>query len=301
VKPVKGIRIGVSLPQFTADPDAFVSGIERARRAGLDSVWVFDHLWPLSGGKERPVVEAWTALSYLAAASAEIEIGTLVTRSSLRHPALLAKMAATVGAIAPGRSIVAIGSGDLMSKPENDAFGIPYYGGPDRVSQLISAVRTVRAYLTGPAVTLHDDFVGLSDLPASPRPSPPPRVWVGGRGEDLLRFAGEAADGWNAWGGTAETFARDAGTVAEAAGDRAVELTWGGQVILGADEAAARRALGDRDPRRFLVGGPEEVAGRLRAIADAGARHLIVTFPNAADPEPYELLGGIVRPALVES
>lgn len=295
----KGLRIGVSLPQFTGDPEVLVSGVERARAAGLDSVWLFDHLWPLSGGKERPVLEAWTALSFLASLSVDVEIGTLVTRSSLRHPALLAKMAATVAALAPGRAIVAIGSGDLMSKPENDAFGIPYHAGEDRVRQLTSTVRTVRNYVTQTSLTLHDDFVALSGLPSSPRPDPVPRLWIGGRGEELLRFAGEVADGWNAWGGTPETFARDAGAVAAAAGERPIELSWGGQMILAESDVAARRRLGERDPRRFLVGGPDAIVRQLRAIVHAGARHLIVAFPNASDPEPYELLGRVVRPDLV--
>jgi alkanesulfonate monooxygenase SsuD/methylene tetrahydromethanopterin reductase-like flavin-dependent oxidoreductase (luciferase family) len=295
---VKGLRVGVSLPQFSTDPDAFPDGVARARAAGLDSIWVYDHLWPLSGGKERPVLEAWSALSFLAAATDDIEFGTLVTRSSLRHPALLAKMAATVGAMAPGRAIVAIGSGDLMSKPENDAFGIPYHAGEERIRQLTSTVRAVRDYLHQSTVTLHDDYTALSDLPASPRPEPPPRLWIGGRGEELLRFAGEAADGWNAWGGTPETFTRDAGAVVRAAGDRPVELSWGGQMILAENDAAARRILGDRNPRHFVVGGPEEVTDLLAAFAEAGARHLVVAFPNASDPEPYELLGRLVAPAL---
>ena len=108
----------------------------------------------------------------------------------------------------------------------------------------------------------------------------------------------EVADGWNAWGGTPETFARDAGAVVRAAGERPLELSWGGQMILAEDDASARRRLGERNPRHFVVGGPETVAGRLRAYADAGARHLIVAFPNASDPEPYELLGRAVAPAL---
>jgi alkanesulfonate monooxygenase SsuD/methylene tetrahydromethanopterin reductase-like flavin-dependent oxidoreductase (luciferase family) len=203
--------------------------------------------------------------------------------------------------MAPGRVIVALGSGDLMSKAENDAFGIPYHSGEERVGQLTSTVRALRDYLHQSSVTLHDEFAGLSDLPTSPRPGPPPRVWIGGRGEDLLRFAGEVADGWNAWGGTAETFARDAGAVVRAAGDRPIELSWGGQMILAESADAARRILGERDPRHFIVGGPDEVTEQLSAIVEAGARHLIVAFPNASDPEPYELLGSRVRASLVGS
>ena len=104
-----------------------VDGAHRAREAGLDSVFVFDHLWPLTGGKERPIFESWTTLAHIAAVTDTMDIGTLVTRSSLRHPAVLAKMAATVASIAPGRLIVAIGSGDEMSRPENEAYGIPYF------------------------------------------------------------------------------------------------------------------------------------------------------------------------------
>ena len=90
------LKLGVTLPQFTAEPAQVVDAALRAESLGLDSSWVFDHLWPLSGGKERPALEAWTTLAYLAAATSRIDLGTLVTRSTLRQPAVLAKMAATV-------------------------------------------------------------------------------------------------------------------------------------------------------------------------------------------------------------
>jgi alkanesulfonate monooxygenase SsuD/methylene tetrahydromethanopterin reductase-like flavin-dependent oxidoreductase (luciferase family) len=292
------VRIGVSLPQFTSDPAVFRDGVERAVKAGLDSIWVFDHLWPLSGGKTRAVLEGWTSLAWAAAATEGIEIGTLVTRSSLRHPAVLAKMAATVSAIAPGRTIVAIGSGDRASKPENDAYGIPYYAGERRLAQLRSTVAAVKGYTTHPSVSLHDEFASISDLPSSPRSDPPPRIWIGGRDEDLLRWAGETADGWNGWGATPERFAQDAGTVAEAAGERPVELSWGGQAIVARSDAAAAEQLGDRNPSAFVVGGPETVAARLAQFVDAGARHLVLALPNASDPEGFALLGGEIRAAL---
>jgi alkanesulfonate monooxygenase SsuD/methylene tetrahydromethanopterin reductase-like flavin-dependent oxidoreductase (luciferase family) len=292
------VRLGVSLPQFTSDPKVLSAGVERAVSAGLDSIWVFDHLWPLSGGKTRPVFEGWSSLAWAAAATDEVEVGTLVTRSSLRHPALLAKMAATVATIAPGRAIIAIGSGDHLSKPENDAFGLPYYAGERRIAQLASTVETLKSFATHATVTRRDDFVELDDLHTSPRPEVPPRVWIGGRDDDLLRFAGATADGWNGWGGTPERFAQDAGVVAGAAGERPIELSWGGQVILGSSDAAARGALGDRNPKAFLTGSPATVTERLAEFVEAGARHIVIAFPNAADPESFELLGREVKPAL---
>ncbi len=48
------IKVGVTLPQFTAEPQRFVEGARVAEASGYDSMWVFDHLWPLSGGRDRP-------------------------------------------------------------------------------------------------------------------------------------------------------------------------------------------------------------------------------------------------------
>lgn len=288
------VKLGVTLPQFTDDPTEVLEGAQRARDAGLDSVFVFDHLWPLTGGKERPLFESWTTLAYIAATLEEIEIGTLVTRSSLRHPAVLAKMAATVAAIAPGRLIVAIGSGDEMSRPENGAYGIPYYGGDDRVPQMISTADAVRRYVTRKSVSMSDDYLVLDDLPVSPVVHPP-KVWLGGRSQPVLDAAGRVGDGWNAWAGTPERFARDAAIVTAAATGREVQLTWGGLVIMADTDDAAQTKLGKRDPKGYLVGSPDTVARTLARFVEAGASHLVVTFTDPAEPSNYLKLGSDVR------
>jgi alkanesulfonate monooxygenase SsuD/methylene tetrahydromethanopterin reductase-like flavin-dependent oxidoreductase (luciferase family) len=164
------IRFGVTLPQFTGKRDRFVTGALRAEDLGYDSVWVFDHLWPLGGGRERPVLEAWTALAYLAAATRRVSVGSLVTRSSLRHPVLLAKMIATVGAIAPGRLICGLGSGDELSRPENEAFGLTYLSGVDRINQLASTLEVVTAYSSEGVAGHTDGFAHVTSLPTSPQP-----------------------------------------------------------------------------------------------------------------------------------
>jgi alkanesulfonate monooxygenase SsuD/methylene tetrahydromethanopterin reductase-like flavin-dependent oxidoreductase (luciferase family) len=295
---VSDVLLGVTLPQFTGDRQRFIDGARRAEAAGLDSIWVFDHLWPLSGGKDRPIIEAWTAVSYLAGVTTRVRVGTLVTRSSLRHPALLAKMVATVASIAPGRLIVALGSGDAASKGENEAFGLDYFDADRRVDQLTSTVRLVRSFLHESAVSQVDGHVAVSDLPTSP-PSASAPLWVAGRSDEVLDAAGRLADGWNGWGGTPDDFARDAATVIEAAAGRAVELTWGGLVALDETDAAARAKLGSSAERDdWVVGGPHAVAGHLAAMRDAGARHLICTFNDAGRPGAYELLADAVRPLL---
>lgn len=290
------VKLGITLPQFTDDRAGFLDIVRRAERSGIDSVWVFDHLWPLSG-KQRPILECWTSLAYVAAATERITIGTLVSRSSLRHPALLAKMAATVGEIATGRVVLTIGSGDEMNRPENEAFGIPYWLAEDRVDQLRSTVEVVVAYLNQDDVTVRDDFVHVRGLPTSPRPEPP-QVWVAGRAGDTLEVAAMLADGWNGWGGTPERFAQDANIVVGLAGEREPLLTWAGLVILEESDGAARERLKGRSPGDRIVGGPETVAAGLRAFRDAGAMHLICTEVAGWREDNLALLAHEIRPRL---
>lgn len=292
------LKLGVTLPQFTEEPAQVVDAALRAEALGLDSAWVFDHLWPLSGGKERPALEAWTTLAYLAAATSRIDLGTLVTRSTIRQPAVLAKMAATVAEIAPGRLTVALGSGDEQSRDENEAFGVPYFAGRRRVAQLVSCAEVLHAAWHHPPVTQHDDFVAIQDLAMLPRPPAPPRLWLAGRSEGIIQAAGSLADGWNGWGGAAENLVHDAERVRAAAAGRAVEITWAGLVILGSDEAEAQRKLASRDPSSYIWGDPATVAEALAERHRAGATHLVITFPNARDPSVYALLAEGVRPLL---
>ncbi len=251
----------------------------RAEAAGLDSLWVFDHLWPLSGGKERPVFEAWTTLAYLAARTERIAIGTLVTRAALRNPTLLAHMATTVAALAPGRLVIAVGSGDARSRAENLAFGYPYERAAGRRAQLAAAVESLR------------DSARSNGVPA-------PDVWIGGRSPAVRALAGRLADGWNGWGGGPAELAADVASVRAAAGTRRVELSWGGIVVLGRDESEARELPGPRGGDDHISGGPKRVADLLAARAEAGAGHLIITFPDAGTRPVYELLAQEVRARL---
>jgi alkanesulfonate monooxygenase SsuD/methylene tetrahydromethanopterin reductase-like flavin-dependent oxidoreductase (luciferase family) len=273
------VRLGVTLPQFISDEGVLTEAARRAEAAGLDSIWVFDHLWPLSGGKERPVFEAWTTLAYLAARTERIAIGTLVTRAALRNPTLLAHMATTVAALAPGRLVIAVGSGDARSRAENLAFGYPYERAAGRRAQLAATVESLR------------DSARSNGVPA-------PDVWIGGRSPAVRALAGRLADGWNGWGGGPAELAADVASVRAAAGTRRVELSWGGIVVLGRDESEARELPGPRGGDDHISGGPKRVADLLAARAEAGAGHLIITFPDAGTRPVYELLAQEVRARL---
>lgn len=291
-------KVGITLPQFGDEVRRLEEAVSAVEKSDLDSIWLFDHLWPLSGGKERSIFESWTTLAWLASKTRTKTIGTLVTRSSLRHPALLGKMAATVGSIAPGRLVVAMGSGDEMSREENEAFGIDYYDGDDRVDQLRSSVEAVIRYLTQEQVDQSDDFVSLTGLPASPRPPRPVPVWVGGRSDDALEVAGTLADGWNGWAGTPERFAQDANTVVRYTEGRPFDVTWGGTVLVAETDEEARAQAAGKDVA--VAGSPETVARSLAAYVGAGATHLILTPVGKWSLETVHLLAERVVPRLAE-
>jgi alkanesulfonate monooxygenase SsuD/methylene tetrahydromethanopterin reductase-like flavin-dependent oxidoreductase (luciferase family) len=296
---VTRVRLGVTLPQFSDDPDVMVAAARRAEAAGLDSVWVFDHLWPLGGSKSRPILECWTSLAWLGAATERVGIGTLVTRSTLRHPAVLAKMAATVAAIGPGRLTVGVGSGDEGSRAENEAFGAPYHSGANRVAQLEDTLEVLRRHRNSAGVTYSGPHARVAGLPAAPQPVPGPALWAAGRSQAVIRLAGRLADGWNGWGVRPEAFAAAVRTLREAAAGRTLEASWGGLAILARTDTEARSRLAGRSrTEHYVAGGPETLAGRLSELVAAGARHLVLTLADPADPGAFELLAERLRPLL---
>lgn len=260
--------LSVTLPQFAVDPGPAVEACLDARGLGFGGAFVFDHLWPL-GQPGRPALEGWTLLAALAAAvgrepggAGGFRVGTLVTRAGLRAPALVARMAATVGQVAGAGAIVGVGRGDLANRAENLAFGLPFGDAAERARVLESTIAALRGPLAG---------------------TPPPDVWVGGVGPEALAMAGRLADAWNGWGRTPEELATGLAGVrheAERAGrdPATVAATWGGQVLVAPDrrEAADRLAhwAADRpsaEAARVVAGDPATVLARLRALGDAGA------------------------------
>ena len=98
---------------------------QTAEDAGLDSIWVYDHLLFRSPGEPTTGIhECWSMLAALAADTSRVEVGTIVLAIPFRNPAILAKMAATVDEISGGRLILGLGAG--WNEPEFDAFGIPF-------------------------------------------------------------------------------------------------------------------------------------------------------------------------------
>jgi alkanesulfonate monooxygenase SsuD/methylene tetrahydromethanopterin reductase-like flavin-dependent oxidoreductase (luciferase family) len=275
------MKIGVQLPEVEWEVP-FPELVEMARTAeavGFDSLWFGDHLiYDLPVGARGPW-EVWTTLAAIAQATSTIELGPLVASTSFHAPAMLAKQAATVDAIAQGRLTLGLGAG--WNRREYDAFGFPY---DHRVSRFEEAFTIIRTLLADGEVDFHGEFYDADHCvlhPRSPRPGGPP-LMVGSIGARMLDITLPHVASWNMWwsqyGNTAAGFAREKQRVdelIEAAGRTGeVEATAAVHVRLG---GGAGRQMGDyvgKSTIEPLTGSPEELADQLHEFAAAGAAHV---------------------------
>jgi alkanesulfonate monooxygenase SsuD/methylene tetrahydromethanopterin reductase-like flavin-dependent oxidoreductase (luciferase family) len=169
-----------------------------AEAVGLDSAWVCDHL--LSEPPGQPVegiAEGWTLLAALAASTARLTLGTLVTPTVFRHPALLAKMAAGVDGISGGRLVLGLGAG--FAGAEYRMYGI---AASHRRARFEEELQIIVGLLSAKPVTWSGRFHELRDATLQPAPARRVPVMVAGEGERTMRLAARYADAWTtAWYG----------------------------------------------------------------------------------------------------
>jgi len=187
------VRVGVTLPTFRDDALA-ISAARRAEEVGLDGVFVFDHLWPM-GAPLRPALSAFPVLGALAASTDRVCFGPLVARIGLVPNEILVAELLSLEAMAPGRLIAGIGTGDSKSAAENLAFGIPF----DPPDERRVALRECARHVLGAGVP----------------------VWVGGGSKTTVELAVELGCAVNIWEGQP---AAVAGLVPRC------EVTWAGPV-----------------------------------------------------------------------
>jgi alkanesulfonate monooxygenase SsuD/methylene tetrahydromethanopterin reductase-like flavin-dependent oxidoreductase (luciferase family) len=289
------------------------SGI-RADRLGFDSIWTWDHLYPIVGSHEGPMFEGWLTLAAWAERTERATIGLMVGANTFRNPALVAKLATTLDHISGGRAVLGIGG--AWFETEHHAFGIEFGGSPgERLRWLEEAVRIQRGMLQGERPSgeryYRADEV-RNDPPAVQERLP---ILIGGGGEKkTLRIVARYADACNLGGGF-ETVKRKDEILRrhceEVGRDEAeIERTVGaGTCIIRDDPAEARRVFeamfernGKAEPwKDQLVGTVDQVVERLRPFLGIGFRHFIFGFPSPYDAESQERLIREVKPALAAS
>jgi alkanesulfonate monooxygenase SsuD/methylene tetrahydromethanopterin reductase-like flavin-dependent oxidoreductase (luciferase family) len=205
-------------------------------------------------------------------------LGTLVVRATLRPPTTLATALDTVVRIAGPRLVVGMGAGDEETRSEMETFGLPMGTEEDRVKRLRASLREI-----------------------ADRPYP---TWVGGRARHVGLVAAESSKGWNRWGSSPEDFATEAAEVASLVrrlnpDPDSFTTSWGGLVVLGADDdAAAEKASRLGAGNGTIVGGPRTVAQTLARYRDAGAEWVILGPIDSSDPANATRIGEELCPRL---
>jgi len=235
----------------------------------IEHAWLFDHFAPIQGDVSGPCLEGWTVLAAFAALTERLRLGLMVTGNTYRHPAVLAKIAATVDVISNGRLDFGIGAG--WNVYEHESMGIPLYQPGERIRRLGEACEIVKRLFTEPTVDFDGRYYQLADARSEPKPVqlPYPPFVIGGSGEKLtLRIVAKYADIWNYGGGTVEEFTHKVAVLHEHCA--AVERD-PGEIVLSYQHRidAADPAASVADIQRFV---------------DAGATH-IVLYLSAPYPD----------------
>ena len=243
-------KVGVQLhPQATSTAELRAAW-QAADALEVDSIWIWDHFFPLYGDPDASHFEVYTLLAAMAAETSHADLGALVTCNSYRNPNLLADMARTIDHISEGRFVLGIGSG--WFERDYREYGYDFGTAPSRLQDLARDLPVIMDRLS--------------------RLEPPPYgrlpILVGGGGEKVtLRLVAEHADAWNSFG--------PPGNYAQKS-----------RVL---DEWCERIERKPGEIERTVGIHPTEV-DNWPAYLDAGAEHLIVMLGAPFDLTPVERL-----------
>jgi probable F420-dependent oxidoreductase len=322
------MRIGLAIPQYGFSlPSGDVrfedtaTWARRAESVGFDGVWLSDHLFysfARYGAGDEPIaaLEPLTTMAALAAVTDRVRIGVLVLCAAFRHPAMVAKAAATIDGISEGRIDLGLGAGWLQQ--EFEAFGYTFGSVGERFDALEDALAITHGLFAGVDPLSHEGRVWSlhgGRLSPSPVQTPIP-VWAGGKGGPrLLHAAARWARGWNVVWRMSPAAYGESLTHVRAACDSARRdpatfgLSLGLYGIAGRTEEDARevferaRASFPGDAMReetweswradTLSGSIEQIRERVAVFAGLGVSDLIVspwTLPFAViEPEQVDL------------
>jgi F420-dependent oxidoreductase-like protein len=311
------IKFGVFVPQGwrrdlvdIADPVEKFEAMTNVAKAAdaipaLDSIWVYDHFHTVPQPTLEATFEAWTITATLSRDTQRVNIGQMVTCNGYRNPALLAKIASTVDVASHGRLYCGLGAG--WYEHEWRAYGYGFPETRDRMRMLREACAIITKMWTEDYPTFAGEHYSINEPINEPKGvrTPHPSFWIGGSGEQVtLRLVARYADACNIGADPdvaehklavlrqhCEQVGRDYNTIIKSTSLEDIVLVKRDETPQAA-VARARSAM----PSDF-VGTAEELAERLRALADRGIDYVIVSFPRLAyDLEPLHRFADEVAP-----
>lgn len=305
------IPCGIELPQVFFDGPVDMEHIRkfavRAEALGYDSLWLQERIIG-----DFIMLEPVTLLSYVAAITGKLRLGTSVILLTLRNPIQLAKAYATLDCMSGGRAVMGVGLGGGHLGSHEDIFGYTREG---RVARFNEAVQVMKLLWTEPKASFQGRYWSFKDVSMEPKPVQKPHLplWFGGHHENALRRAVKYGNGWmGAGSSSSNAFVRESTLIrqflAEAKRDPA---TFGiaKRVYLAVDNDKARGERSIREwfarryknaelgPRVAVWGSAVECAERIQEIVRAGAQHIVFN-PMFDELEHLEICAEEIMPHL---
>lgn len=173
--------------------ERFLGLAAKVEQLGYASLFRSDHLTALAGEKDRHSLALWPSLTALALQTERIRFGPMVCSMTFRHPAMLAKMAASVSALSGGRLDLGIGAGWFQGEHEMFGIDFPRYG--TRLKMLDEGAQVIRLLFGNDPASFEGEFYRLQDAETYPKPKN--LAIMGGKGEKTLKVVARHADEWN--------------------------------------------------------------------------------------------------------
>jgi len=260
--------------------------------AGFASLWVMDHVFQIRhlGPPDDPMLEAYNALGFMAAATKRARLGTMVTAVVYRHPGMLIKSVTTLDVLSGGRAYLGIGA--AWNQQEAVGLGLPFPPLKERFQRLEETLRIAKQMWAGDVAPFKGRHYRLAEPISRPQPlsRPHPPILIGGGGEKkTLRLVAQYADACNLFAAFgAEVIARKLDILkrhCDTVGRRYEEIE---RTSLG----TANIAMGAMSP--------SDVITTCRLLARAGIQHAIFNLPNVSEITPLAIFGEEIIPAVAE-
>jgi probable F420-dependent oxidoreductase len=302
---------GIELPQVFFDGPVDMEHVRnfavRAEDLGYDSLWLQERIIG-----DVKMLEPVTLLSYVAAITSRLKLGTSVILLPLRNPVQLAKAYATLDVMSNGRAVMGVGLGGGHLGSHENVFGYTREG---RVTRFTEAVEIMKLLWTEPKTSFHGRFWNLDNVSMEPKPIQKPRLPIifGGHHENALRRAVKHADGWMGAGSSSSgSFIRESGRIrqllAESSRDpRSFHFSKRVYLAVDNDEARAERRIkdwfgkryknADLGPKVSIWGSVAKCTEKIQEIVKAGAQQIVFN-PMFDEMEHLEMCAKEIMPQL---
>ena len=288
------MRIGLQLPSFclAEGPSGSAARLreiaQAAEEGGFSSLWVMDHYFqiPLVGPAEQEMLEGYATLSFLAAATSRLKLGTLVTGVTYRHPGLLVKSVSTLDVLSGGRAYLGIGA--AWFDREHRGLGVPFPAIGERFERLEETLQIAKQMWSPDNSPYEGRHYRLAETLNVPQPlsQPHPPILIGGLGErKTLRLVARYGDACNLFAPIGVNELRRKLDILKRHCDDVARPY----------EEVEKTTLDITQPRPGVVK-PDEVVVSCRELAGIGIQHAIFSLPSLDELSTVETFGREVIP-----